>query len=443
MSKLDASGKSDGIIVRIDECSNLGSYETATDVEVGPPSGAANCAQDYTWVWTNNEAATHEQFGWVTSSPDGSYILAAGVKDMGDLQRQARWLVKLDAATGAEIWQIVMPMDNSDGMGSRSGWETVEFTSDGGFVCGGWANKHTGEFPGYKSGGQVDAARPMFQKFSASVASQTTPMTTMPSAEWSYVCGSGNSCSAQVDGSAKGIRVFMDNGVEKVAGAIGVSAAIVVLNVADGTQAAFRDFDLVDPLGYSFQDVEPVFSNGAVIGYGVTGLDSDNAPINTNSCIAADGCGIIRGHLSYVSADLQTQIFNTQFNDFTGGTEEYAGLTPLADTVVLTECWGLTSTIDGSGSTTGLVAACGQGIEGCGEYLVGIDASTLATCNSDPRRTWRGAAVKTDLQGNIVWWRNDNHRAYEFVDRGPDGQLVFLSDKPIGFGFATYSKTNA
>ena len=134
-------------------------------------------------------------------------------------------------------------------------------------------------------------------------------------------------------------------------------------------------------------------------------------------------------------------------------------MTPLADTVVLTECWGLTSTIDGSGSTTGLVAACGQGIEGCGEYLVGIDASTLAKCNNDPRRTWRGAAVKTDLQGNILWyeltllkqhvklitrrWRNDNHRAYEFVDRGPDGQLVFLSDKPIGFGFATYSKTNA
>ena len=146
----------------------------------------------------------------------------------GDLQRQARWLVKLDAATGAEIWQIVMPMDNSDGMGSRSGWETVEFTSDGGFICGGGAQKNTEEFPGYKSGGQVDAARPMFQKFSAAVASQTTPMTTMPSAEWSYICGSGNSCSSKVDGSAKGIRVFVDNGVEKVNLAIFASVYVVV-----------------------------------------------------------------------------------------------------------------------------------------------------------------------------------------------------------------------
>ena len=31
----------------------------------------------------------------------------------------------------------------------------------------------------------------------------------------------------------------------------------------------------------------------------------------------------------------------------------------------------------------------------------------------------------------------DNHRAYEFVDKDENGQLVFLSDKPIGFGFAT------
>ena len=39
--------------------------------------------------------------------------------------------------------------------------------------------------------------------------------------------------------------------------------------------------------------------------------------------------------------------------------------------------------------------------------------------------------------GAMTWYRNDNERAYEFVDRGPNGQLVFLSDKPIGFGFAT------
>ena len=78
-----------------------------------------------------------------------------------------------------------------------------------------------------------------------------------------------------------------------------------------------------------------------------------------------------------------------------------------------------------------------QGIEGCGEYLTGIDAATLAVCENDPRRTWRGAAVKTDLNGVMSWYRNDNSRAYEFVDRDSTGQLVFLSDKPIGFGFAT------
>ena len=89
------------------------------------------------------------------------------------------------------------------------------------------------------------------------------------------------------------------------------------------------------------------------------------------------------------------------------------------------------------GNTLGFAAACGQGIEGCREYLTGIDESTLKKCEKDPRTTWRGAAVHVDTSGTMTWYRNDNERAYEFVDRGEDGKLVFLSDKPIGFGFST------
>ena len=321
----------------------------------------------------------------------------------------ARWLVKLRASDGAVIWEIIMPVDDSDGMGARNGWETVEFTSDGGFVVGGWANKQSGNVPSYKSGGQVDEATPIFQKFSSTVAQSDMAIEigSPPTPEWSFKCGDGTTgnCAGTkaMVGSAKGIRVYMDNGVEKVVGAIGTSAALLILNASDGTEAAFRDFDTVDPSGYSFMDVEPTFKDGALSGFGVTGLDSDTATNGTMSCVAAEGCGIIRGHLSLISADLQTQVFNKEFNDFTGGTGSYASLTPLAETVVITECWGLTTLMDADGDTTSLVAACGQGIEGCSEYLVGIDPAMVTACETDPRRTWRGSAVKTDLEGNMLW----------------------------------------
>ena len=144
--------------------------------------------------------------------------------------------------------------------------------------------------------------------------------------------------------------------------------------------------------------------------------------------------------MTLLSADLQTTTWQKTFNDWTGGTGAYAGLTPLSDAVLITECWGLTSTVNANGDSTGFVAACGQGIEGCGEYLTGIDATTLSTCDSDPRRTWRGAAISYNLAGTMEWYRNDNERAYEFIDRDASGQLVLLSDKPIGFGFATLAQ---
>ena len=44
---------------------------------------------------------------------------------------------------------------------------------------------------------------------------------------------------------------------------------------------------------------------------------------------------------------------------------------------------------------------------------------------------------QVDLSGTMNWYRNDNSRAYEFAMTRDDGKVVLLSDKPIGFGFAT------
>ena len=56
--------------------------------------------------------------------------------------------------------------------GERHGYESVEFTSDGGFIAGGFVKRY-GNMPGFKSGGSVDDGTAIFQKFSAEVAQAT------------------------------------------------------------------------------------------------------------------------------------------------------------------------------------------------------------------------------------------------------------------------------
>ena len=49
------------------------------------------------------------------------------------------------------------------------------------------------------------------------------------------------------------MRVFMDNGVEKVISTPGTAADVIIVNTADGSKAAYKNFS-----GFSgnFQDIE-------------------------------------------------------------------------------------------------------------------------------------------------------------------------------------------
>ena len=431
--------KSQTVMVRVDRCPNFSSYENPSEAELGVTTGTVKCEQHVSWVYKGS-STKHNMVGMVATSPDGTYVLAAGVKEKNN-NAHARWIIKLDAATGAVIWEIEMPTNNSDGLSKskQSGYESIGFTKDGGFIVGGWAD-HEGGFPSFKSGGQVDMGYPIFQKFGANVAKRTTAFASAPTPKWTFKCDATNCPNPQVGkappGSMKTLRVFMDNGVEKVASAPGVGADVIVVNAADGTKSAYGNFDSV--FQGNFQDVEPLIVGGKVTGYGVTGLNHSNTlPKGQGGCVANGGCETIYGHTTFLKPDLSGIQWSKTYNDFTGGTGAYAGLTSLSPGVVITECWGLTTTVDANGDGTGFAAACGQGIEGCKEYLNGFSNAMMNTCEKDVRKTWRGAAVHHDAAGNMVWYRNDNSRAYEFVDRGPNGALVFLSDKPIGFGFAT------
>merc|ERR1712037_722008 len=140
--------------------------------------------------------------------------------------------------------------------GTRSGFETIHFTSDGGFIVGGFSHRVDKEMPGFKSGGQVDQGRPVMHKFSAQVANSDS--VSSPTPVWTYSCDSGSNSCALDDGSVKNMRVFTDNGVEKVVGLPTSRSIFIVLRADDGTA----------------NDVEVEFNDAGtrVTGYVTTGL---------------------------------------------------------------------------------------------------------------------------------------------------------------------------
>ena len=50
-------------------------------------------------------------------------------------------------------------MPNTAQSGKHSGYESIVFTEDGGFIAAGFANYQGEGMPAYKSGGQVDGAQ--------------------------------------------------------------------------------------------------------------------------------------------------------------------------------------------------------------------------------------------------------------------------------------------
>ena len=130
-----------------------------------------------------------------------------------------RYVVKINALTGEHIWSINMPVDDAV-IGKKTGYESIAFTQDGGFVVSGF----------------VHSGAPLFEKFSASVANANS-MPSTPVTEWTYICNGAAKCTVQgAAGSAKGIRIYVDNGREIVVTAPGGGGAILLVDANTGNE---------------------------------------------------------------------------------------------------------------------------------------------------------------------------------------------------------------
>ena len=251
-----------------------------------------NCSNSLNWAWKSNHRGLDDQFGYVAVSPDKTYLIAAGVIAGKQKAEFKRWLVKIDAKTGRSIWEIILPSDDKE-IGFASGYESIQFTSDGGFIAGGWAQGDYIQMPGYKSGGQVDSGVPLAQKFGPDVAQASFLISNNPKPQWTYVCGStmtrsdtfmmapsGGSAGffgpekqcKDVLSSVNTMRIFVEKGVEKMATTFRIpTAGVLTLNVKDGSEDRFIKSN---SKGDSYQDleVEQEDENGKVTGFVIAGL---------------------------------------------------------------------------------------------------------------------------------------------------------------------------
>ena len=251
-----------------------------------------DCSKNLAWAWGSSHSGKDDQFGYVAVSPDKTYLIAAGVIAGDQKAEFKRWLVKIDAKTGRSIWEIILPSDDRE-IGFASGYESIQFTSDGGFIAGGWAKGDYLQMPSYKSGGQIDGGVPLAQKFGPDVAQASFLISNNPKPQWTYVCGSSMERSdtfmmapsagmagifgaekqcKDVLSSVNTMRIFVENGVEKMATTFRIpSSGVLTLNVKDGSEDRFIT---TTSRGDSFQDleVEQETENGKVSGFVIAGL---------------------------------------------------------------------------------------------------------------------------------------------------------------------------
>ena len=237
-------------------------------------------------------------------------------------------------------------------------------------------------------------------------------------------------------GSGKALRTYMDSGVERVVCVYGTRAALAVLNVNDGS--LYKKKALSDSLG-QISDVETIIDaeNNQLQGFAIVGHSYNEVGSGTDGCTSR--CSDIRGQIYMLTSNLVLEKSNV-WDGFGGGLYQYAGISKEYGTLINTECWGVAKSYTEAGIHDGFIVGCGNGIEGCPSS--GFTSAAKQWCQRDPRKSWRSLLVKTNLEGTIVWYRQDNFwngeenpgtSASEYVI-SQGNKVVSVNDELLGVG---------
>ncbi len=433
----------DGVAIKLGRCA---SYPTQFEMLDAGDADPAGCGVQWVYKVKSDNLRKSAQLLWAAEAPGGSYVIVVGLRWQDDLNGYGQYIAKLNATSGAQIWDVVVqqPGEGAAAAGrhrllskSYAGLESVTFTADGGFVASGFVGATTE--PHFKSSGQVETGHPSVLKFSAAQAAAPEP----PGAPlWRYVCAHEEDAFI---GSAKVVREDVAHGGAVVA-LVGTGAALIYLGGADGAEGAVGDF------GEHGQASDfALVPGGSLLG----GLRA-----STSTAVCPDGCTYVTGRISFIAVANATAAqeeapswalplrlerrWTKSYGNPPGGQYQFAGLARGPDELIYTECWGIQPTKNASsGLVDGVVMACGTGIEGCDTE--GLTPALVAQCKADPRTTWRALTLAVDLSGELRWRRVDSFKsadsptvgtsAAEYVFLQQDGAPVLVTDEGFGAGW--------
>lgn len=154
----------DGFIIKTSACTKFDSkYPLMTKTGTG-------CQDKWEWTQKFGSSGKDDKALWVAQSSDGTYLIVVGIRE-NTAGKSKMNIAKLKESDGSIVWE----MEYNPTSGKGAGAETVAFTSDGGFVIGGFIDTEDGIADMiFKSSGIVTSGTPFIGKISAADAAGTT-----------------------------------------------------------------------------------------------------------------------------------------------------------------------------------------------------------------------------------------------------------------------------
>ena len=374
------------------------------------------------WVWRSDASAVANGVLQLPDAGGTGALIIAGYRVIGG--KAQRTLTKLSSSNGSEEWNAAWAGHSGGGGGGggkHGAWENIALTSDGtALLLAGLVEAASMSEFDFKSYGNVVSGAAVVTRLPVSaVLGNRAPAEAAVS--WTYGPDRNYlTCKAArmlADGSV--VALLFAEGRGKMAALVKVSGATgsVLWGPTDHGSSHGEGTDVVGALDGS----------GAVVitGHGDGGVR-----------------GALSGRLTKVNGD-GSRAWSRSYS---------AGGTP---GLIKNECWAVQPLVDG------YVIGCGTGIEGCDEG--GLSRAMKADClagRGDPRPgahlrkpgVWQSLVVRTDLGGNLIWQRVDQHRtaskpplgavgweaassACEHVLASADGtEVAVISDEADGVG---------
>ena len=374
----------------------------------------------YAWGWRSNINGDDAANG-VVALPGSGDLLVAGYRSVGGVYKRS--ITKLRASDGAEVWTFTDFGDTTN----HGAWEFASLAGTSDVLLAGFYKRTTTEEFWFKSYGNPFHAGNEAIVMKMSVASLA-----------------GASAPSASDVSTFFASSAYHTAKEAIVMPVTGDVAIQLWSEDDGKGAALA---MVDSSGATTRwGPTPYTALGAFEGTSIAAAPDGSAVV-----IAGHGDGEVAGTTG--SKGIAGKLVKVRASD---GVKEWAKTYTAGGTVELiyNECWGVVALSDG------YALSCGAGIEGCELHASGSAMHTDCVAGRGDTRAgakllgpglWNSLAIRTDLDGTLIWQRADQYReagdpgiddstweattsASEWVVVLADGALGFINDEANGFG---------